>query len=429
MGNKVSYIIQLKDKFSQTGEKINRKFRDIELNARKTTRALKEQEKQWEGLRARAKRFGAAGAAATAAVTVPMALMAKSMVNAASDAKEVSDKFDEVFKSVAPKANKAAMEFAKTFKLADSTAQNMLSSTGDLLTGFGFTDDKALGLSQTINKMALDLAAFQNLEGGAPRASKALTSALSGETEGLKALGIVVNQNDPAFKKLLKTNMRAARGDLVRAKALTILKIAQDQSRKSVDNYLNTIDTYAGQQRIAQEANKQMRESFGKLLLPMAIKITQAITKLTGWINNLSPSMKNLVLVLGGVAAVAGPLLLLIAGMTAAFTVLSLPVLAVSAAVLGIGAAITYVALQWDSIVAGMQQKWESFKASFGSLGGKLLSFVGVANGAPATPVKGANSTVSGEIKVSAAEGSKVESTSLQNKGLGLNLGMNMVAG
>src|SRR5690554_1029718 len=114
--------------------------------------------------------------------------------NLARDADEIRSKFDQVFISIKEGANEIADSFSKNFGLAGSTARDLLSQTGDLLIGFGFTEQQALDLSLQINELAQDLTSFTNFEGGAKDASLSLTKALLGETESAKKLGIVIRQ-------------------------------------------------------------------------------------------------------------------------------------------------------------------------------------------------------------------------------------------
>ena len=468
MANKVSFIITLKNQFSATARKVNKSISGIEKKAKSATVKIKLMAKASQAAaRKMAASFGKAGAAMTAAITVPIGLMARSMINAASDADETAAKFNAVFDDIEGKANKTATKFAKTFGLANSTAQEMIGNTGDLLVGFGFAGQEALDMAEKINVLALDLARFQNLEGGAARASKALTGALSGEAEALKSMGIVVNQNSPVFKKMLKLNMRIAKGDLVKAKALTILKMASDQSRKATGAFLNEAQGLPGLQFTASEATKKLSESLGKLLLPFAIKLTKMLIKLVERIDTFSPAMKKTVLIVGALLAIGGPLLLLLAGIGAAFAFISLLVLAVGAAILLVGAAITAVAVNWDSIVVSMQMSWISFSDVVGGtieqiginfsnmwegvknglfgfinlaiqginsllkpldLVSRTLGFGGVTIsqvGAPTAPTQ-SGGTLDGQITVSAGPGAVVESTSMATSGAGLNVGMNM---
>ena len=127
-------------------------------------------------------------------------------IDVAIEAEETYNKFSVVFKDVDKEATKAATNLAKNFGLARGESQKLLSDTGDLLTGFGFTGEAALDISTKLNELAVDLASFTNVEGGATRASRALTSALLGETEQAKSLGIVIRQADVQNRLAQKGN-------------------------------------------------------------------------------------------------------------------------------------------------------------------------------------------------------------------------------
>ena len=205
MASKVSFIIQLKDKFGPVADKVSKKFLIMERNARRTNKEIDKQSKKFKGLRDQSKRFAAQGIAATAAITVPVLLMSKAMIDAASDATETANKFNSVFDTVEAKANKVADNFAKSFGTAGSTSRKLIGDTGDLLVGFGFTGEAALEMSRKVNELAADLTSFQNVEGGVESASSALTKALLGETESAKSLGIVIRQNTAEFRSQVKS--------------------------------------------------------------------------------------------------------------------------------------------------------------------------------------------------------------------------------
>ena len=94
------------------------------------------------------------------------------------------------------KAEDTAKTFRQSFGLSRKAAKQLLGDTGDLLVGFGFTEDAALDLSKKVNELAVDLASFTNFSGGAEGASLALTKALLGERESIKSLGIAITEAD-----------------------------------------------------------------------------------------------------------------------------------------------------------------------------------------------------------------------------------------
>ena len=114
-------------------------------------------------------------------------------VTLAANASETANKFDTVFAGMGHSAQKMSSQFAKDFDLSTEASKRLLSATGDLLAGFGFSDIAAGKLSDQTNRLAGDLASFQNVS--MERASEALTKAMVGETEQAKMLGVVIRQN------------------------------------------------------------------------------------------------------------------------------------------------------------------------------------------------------------------------------------------
>jgi len=462
MGNKVSFIIQLQDRFSRVASKVKRALGSLDTKFKKLTdRLAKLRRKVGEVSTSLAKM----GAATTAAVTIPIVLMGKAMIGAASDATETASKFNQVFDDVQGKANQVAKEFSKSFGVASSTSKKLIGDTGDLLVGFGFTGTAALNLSREVNGLAADLASFQNLEGGTTRASEALTKALLGETESAKSLGIVIRQNDPAFKAQVKALQQSRGLTEMQAKAITILRVATSQSKKAIGDVSRTWNDYANVVRRSEERTKQLKESFGTLLLPIATTMTIAITELVQKINGLSKPMKEFILIMTGLVAVVGPILLLLAGMSFAFSAISVPVILLVTAIGALVGAFIFLKSNWvavsDAIGGTIEQiginfgiVWQGIKDGFQSaidfVSGKidailaplikakeLLTSIGgdIFNGgvstikallAPTTPVR---SQTDVNVNLRAPEG-VIESIKSKTTGkrAGLNMGVNMEA-
>lgn len=252
------------------------------------------------------------GAGLTVGITLPVVLLGKSMVTAASDAEESNQKFDVVFGNLRKESNKTADTFAKDFGLATSTSKELLGSTGDLLTGFGFTQERALSLADEVQRLGGDLASFQNIQGGARVAGERLTKGILGETENLKTLGIVVRQDTKEFKNMVKQIQVAEKVTEQQAKVLTIFRMATNQSKNAIGDFARTQDSAANQMKIAGERIKNLRERFGKLLLPIVVKVTRVLIRLVDFLSNLPKPIKAVILLMAGFAAVVGPLVLIL---------------------------------------------------------------------------------------------------------------------
>jgi len=355
----------------------DRRIGDVRENVRNLSGNLGE-------VSARIRNFGAG---MSLFLTAPIALMGKAMITAASDAEESRQKFNVVFRSISAESEKTADNLAKDFGLAGTTARELLGDTGDLLTGFGFTGESALKLSKDVNELAVDLASFTNFSGGAEGASKALTKALLGERESVKSLGISILEEDVKRQVALNTAKGMTFETMRQAKAFATLQIAQRQSQNAIGDYARTSEGAANQFRLFGERVKDLKESFGKLLLPIALKITKVFINMVEFLNDLPKPIKVLLLSLGGLAAIVGPLILVIgllgqaiAGIIAlgpilggigiagmgAFLVLAAKVIAVIAAISAIIFLLVDDFMVWkeggDSAIGSVLGNFENFK-------------------------------------------------------------------
>tara|TARA_R110002153_G_scaffold78418_1_gene200800 strand:+ start:5457 stop:6911 length:1455 start_codon:yes stop_codon:yes gene_type:complete len=358
----VSYFIRLRDQFSGQADKASRAANKLKGSLSR--------------LSAQAKKVGSsmvsAGKSLTLFATVPIALAARAMINAASDAQETADKFNDVFRELGSSGPDAAARLAEKYKLATSTSQELLSTTGAILSASGMQTAQILKMSEAINGASIDLASFHNFQGTAAESSLILTKALLGEAESLKTnFGITIQQNG-AFQKAVKARMAATGATQSAAKAEVIYAsiIKQVNRQKAADNFNKTLGSYANQQRVAAEATKKLGESLGVFLLPTMIKVTMKVTEFLNKLNGLSDSNKKLILIVAAVIAVLGPLALVVgsvafavSGLAAAFALLTWPILLIIAAVGLLGVAVFKIWQNWDKLVAKMTVLWQDFSA------------------------------------------------------------------
>lgn len=210
------------------------------------------------------------GAAIGAVAVRELAQFSKGLVDVASNAEETANKFNVVFSGVRGEAEATADALASGYGLASDEAQKLLSDTGDLLTGFGFTQEAALGLSKELNTLAVDLASFTNVEGGTERAAAALTSALFGETEAAKSLGIVITQDVVKAKvAALEVSGRLTNESENEKKAIATLALAYEQSKNAIGDFARSQESFANQTRILQASIQDLKVTVGSELLPV----------------------------------------------------------------------------------------------------------------------------------------------------------------
>jgi len=303
----------------------------------------------------------------------------------ASKAQEIFNKFDVVFGDVSDGANTMAKDLRDNYGLAESTAKDLMSATGDMLTGFGMGGDKALDLAGKTNKLAVDLASFTNIEGGAERASAALTKALLGERESVKELGIAILEEDVKAKvKAMEAGGKFTDETERQKKAYATLEIAMEQSKNAVGDYERTQDSLANQQRLLKERTKELSESFGTAFMPIlqsiVEKVIPIVNKIAEWAKENPKLVKTIVIVVGvltGLLAVIGLIGLALPAIITGFTLLTGPIGLVIAAIIAVIAFGVMLVKHWDDIKATGILLWETLKDAWNNAIDWIAEIVG----------------------------------------------------
>jgi hypothetical protein len=257
---------------------------------------------------------------ALAAVSAAAIKAGGDLIKLASDAEETQNKFDVTFSGVKNQADTLAENLEKSFGLSSRAAQGLLSDTGDLLTGFGFSQSAALDLSNEVQKLAVDLASFTNFSGGAEGASQALTKALLGERESIKSLGIAITEAD--IKQLAED--KGVVGELDRqTKAALTLELALSQSKNAIGDFERSQESFAAKSRLLTSELENVAVELGQELLPIAVDVIEVVRDVIEFFGNLSDGNKRLILTLAALAAAAGPVAVGIKGIGAALSLLA----------------------------------------------------------------------------------------------------------
>lgn len=189
-------------------------------------------------------------------------------VKSASKLQETTNKFNTVFKENKTQADAFAKTLQNAYGLAKEESMSFLAGTGDILTGLGMQSDKALELSNSVAQLGIDLASFSNVEGGSERAIGALTSALTGEREALKAYGIVVSEEMVKAELVAQGKDKLTGIALNQAKAEATVAIAYAQSGNAIGDMARSFDSYANIQRRVDSQLANMKAEIGQELLP-----------------------------------------------------------------------------------------------------------------------------------------------------------------
>ena len=248
-------------------------------------------------------------------------------ISKARDFEEETNKFNVVFKDVADEAEKMANTLNKSYRLSRLESKRLLSSTGDILTGFGFTGKAALDLSSKVNVLAVDLASFTNAQGGASAVSSALTKALLGERESLKTYGIAIQEAD-VKAELLAQGMSGLTGEALRqAKAQVTLDIAMRQSRNAIGDTARSVGSLKATQDELNKSLEDLQITIGQRFAPVLNSILQDIIPIVqqtlNWVEQNPVLTKTIIIAVGalaGLATVLGTIGLLLPGIITSVT-------------------------------------------------------------------------------------------------------------
>lgn len=243
-------------------------------------------------------KFGAAARGMVATLVASYALaklneMRAQFVAAGSDAQETANKFAVVFSGVSTEADNAVEHLRNFYGMSRVGAQTALSGVGDLLTGLGMTQEQALKLSEQTVKLATDLASFTNYAGGAEGATHALTSALLGETEAAKQLGVVLT-DDQMTKYAERLGKTWSKLDLAE-KAQLRLNAAMEQSPNAIGDFARSMDSYANQVRIADAISRDFTTTVGESLVEAHADALKAINSNSGGVEQLADAISGFI--------------------------------------------------------------------------------------------------------------------------------------
>jgi hypothetical protein len=325
----------------------------------------------------------AVGRKMTVGLTLPLAAGFGAALNAASDLSESMNKVDVVFGKSAKVIQEWSKDSATAMGISRNEALQGAGTFGNLFTAMEIGQKPAADMSQGLVQLASDLASFNNAD--PTEVLDALRSGLVGETEPLRRFGVQLSaarvEQEALNMGLAKSGEELTAAQKAQASYAIILR----DTEKAQGDFARTSDGVANQQRIAAAQFKDTAATLGNNLLPIGQKVLGWATALTERFNELSPGTQKLVLVLAGLAAVAGPVVAAIGGISTAVGFLAAnPIVLLVAAVVGLT---VLIIKNWDkirdwtektfgAIAEWMSATWTSIKDGTARIVGGMLGWL-----------------------------------------------------
>lgn len=304
-------------------------------------------------------------------------------VQLASDAEETQSKFNTIFRGIEDEMNSWATEFSNGVGRARQDIKGFTASLSDVLKPMGFTTKEAAKLSKEMVGLGLDVASFNNRADA--DVIHAFTSALTGERESLKTLGIVINEAD-VQQEAYRAGLVEVGEELTKtAKAQATVNLLFANSADAQGDLARTSESYANKSKALQATLKNLGETIGTKLLPAITPIVEKINvvlgRLAAWIEQnpkLAETVIKIVAVIALLTVTLGPLLIMLPGLTIA-------VGALGAAIGFLTSPIGLVILAVGALIATgllIMKNWDKIKLAAAQLGNWLVEKFEIIKGA-----------------------------------------------
>jgi len=169
----------------------------------------------------------------------------KTVITESSRAQETLGKFNVVFGENAKEAARWAEEFGDSVGRATQDVQEWMAGVQDLFVPLGYARDKATELSESLVKLAVDVASFSNKADA--DVIRDFTSALVGNHETVRKYGIMISEN--AIKQeALSQGLNKTYKELTDLEKVSIrMTLIQKGSADAQGDAIRTGDSFANQ--------------------------------------------------------------------------------------------------------------------------------------------------------------------------------------
>ena len=245
-------------------------------------------------------------------ISAPLTAAGVASVKLASDLTETLGKTEVVFGDLSDTVIAWSETSVESMGLAQETALNMASTYGDLGTAMGLSVDEAANMSMSLVQLGADMASFKNIS--IERANVALQAIYTGETESLKAMGIVMTEANLEQFAMAQGCEKTYKSMSQTEKVMLRYKYVMSMTTNAQGDFVRTGDSLANQSRKLGENIKQLGASFGKTLEPSITSAISTINGLVSWISGLDDEVKRVIITVGEIVAAVPVIITAIGG-------------------------------------------------------------------------------------------------------------------
>jgi hypothetical protein len=216
-------------------------------------------------------------------------------VKIASDVQETDNLFKISMGSMADEAQAFASEYSKSLGLFENDTRKSLGTFQLMLTSMGLGERAAFDMSKGLTKLVDDISSFRNQR--PDEIFLKLQAGITGESEPLKRLGILVNETVVRHLAMEDATIKARMAIKGASKELTTsekvffrYKAIVNATRLDMGDMARTLDDTANVFRVIWAQVKVTANTIGKVLLPEVTKAGIAVREF--FVNN-QPMIKK----------------------------------------------------------------------------------------------------------------------------------------
>ena len=227
----------------------------------------------------------------------------KTCIELGSDLAEVQNVVDVTFGSMSGKVDAFAKSAATQFGLSETMAKQYTGTFGAMAKAYGFTTEQAYQMSTALTGLSGDVASFYNLD--TEEAFTKLKAVFTGETEGLKSLGVVMTQTALDQFAMEQGFGKTTSQMTEQEKAALRYQFVLDKLNGAAGDFSRTSGGWANQVRILKLQFESLQATIGEGLIEALTPAIQALNSFMGVLIRAAQAFRNFIFTVFGKKASA----------------------------------------------------------------------------------------------------------------------------
>lgn len=256
---------------------------------------------------------------ASGIVVGAMALIGKHLFDVASRAVESENLFNVAMGDMGSDARRFSEQVRDAFGLNAVEFRKNIATITQMAGSMGVGRQAALSMGKGVALLAADMASFFNLD--IEEAFQKIQAGISGETEPLKRLGIVINETAVSEKALRDGLIKQGEEMSQAQKAVVRYALILDATANAQGDLARTMESPANQARLLTERFNEIAVEIGTKFLPVASqamgfvseevipRLKAAIDTISDTWGAMSDEAKERIFLVAGLMLLSGPLM------------------------------------------------------------------------------------------------------------------------